>query len=346
LTFLRYLMYHQLQVTLILVSLAQSVHELTPPDVLTPIIRKLAQEFVHPGVGAEVIAAGINAIREVCRRQSWCMEEDLLSDLVEYRKSKDKGVTTAARGLLQLFREVNPGMLKRRERVSHHLVCASHADRVREKPRAWVTPRIRLQLMVIPDRLHLVSRVSRYVLPLDRETMLISSQLLDEHFAAMRKEANGGASDGSDVDMEDGDVDDEDGWGNNWEAESDDSDASSSGWQDVASDGEELDISDSDDEGEKQTRKERKTIRKRKERSVESGEDSDADEEKQTRKQRRTIQKSREKTGESDDDDTKSVVSMAPSVAPSAATTDVSQTTKKLSLLAQQKVCRGLQSGC
>jgi protein SDA1 len=95
------------------------VHELTPPDVLTPVIRKLAQEFVHPGVGSEVVAAGLNAIREVCRRQPWCMEEDLLSDLIDYRKSKDKGVVTASRGLLQLFREVNPGLLKKRERVCY-----------------------------------------------------------------------------------------------------------------------------------------------------------------------------------------------------------------------------------
>jgi hypothetical protein len=100
------------------VALAQSVHDLTPPDAVTPVIRKLAQEFVHPGVGSEVIAAGINAIREVCRRQPWSMEEDLLGDLVEYRKSRDKAVTAAARGLLQLYREVNPGVLKRRERVS------------------------------------------------------------------------------------------------------------------------------------------------------------------------------------------------------------------------------------
>ncbi|KAF8306246.1 actin cytoskeleton organization and cell cycle progression protein [Clavulina sp. PMI_390] len=113
---IRFLTYHQLRVTIILVSLAQSVHDLTPPDVLVPVINKLAKEFVHPGVGPEVIAAGINAIREVCRRQPWCMEEDLLSDLIEYRKSNDKGVVTAARGLLQLYREVNPELLKRRER--------------------------------------------------------------------------------------------------------------------------------------------------------------------------------------------------------------------------------------
>ncbi len=45
------------------------------------------------------------------------MDEDLLGDLVEYRKSKDKSVTTAARSVLQLFRQTIPTMLKRRERV-------------------------------------------------------------------------------------------------------------------------------------------------------------------------------------------------------------------------------------
>lgn len=119
---LKYLTYHQLRVPAILVALAQSVHDLTPPDALTPIVKKLAAEFVHPGVGSEVIAAGINAIREVCRRQPWAVEEDLLGDLVEYRKSRDKAVTAAARGLLQLYREVNPGMLKKRERVGTY-VC-------------------------------------------------------------------------------------------------------------------------------------------------------------------------------------------------------------------------------
>lgn len=114
----RYLTHHQIRVTIILVALAQSVHDLTPPDVLAPIIKKLAKEFVHPGVGSEVIAAGINAICEVCRRQPWCMDEDLLADLIEYRRSNDKGVVVATRGLLQLYRKVNPHILKRRERVS------------------------------------------------------------------------------------------------------------------------------------------------------------------------------------------------------------------------------------
>jgi protein SDA1 len=112
----RYLNPHQVHITLILVSLAQSVHSQTPPDALQPVLRKLSDAFVHPGVGPEVVAAGINSIRETCRRQPWAMEKELLADLVGYRKSKDKGVGAAARGLLQLYREVNPALLARSER--------------------------------------------------------------------------------------------------------------------------------------------------------------------------------------------------------------------------------------
>src|SRR5260221_6651539 len=133
-------------IPIILACLAQSVHSLTPPSVLVTPVRKLASEFVHPGVDAAVHAAGLNAIREVCRRQIWVMAEggdedfancivdtkepgdplptpgrremrDLLEDLVEYKKSKDKGVMVAARGLLGLYREEMPELLRRRERV-------------------------------------------------------------------------------------------------------------------------------------------------------------------------------------------------------------------------------------
>ncbi len=100
---LKYLTHHQLRAPAVLAVLAQSAHALTPPDALTPAIRKLAHEFVHPGVGPEVVAAGLNAIREICRRQPWAMEDDLLGDLIAYRKSRDKGVMVAARGLLQLY---------------------------------------------------------------------------------------------------------------------------------------------------------------------------------------------------------------------------------------------------
>ncbi|KAG1715652.1 hypothetical protein ID866_1494 [Astraeus odoratus] len=209
----KYLTYHQLRIPAILVALAQSVHDLTPPDALMPIVRKLAQEFVHPGVGSEVIAAGINSIREVCRRQPWAMEEDLLGDLVEYRKSRDKAVTAAARGLLQLYREVNPGMLKRRERGKEASMGLG---------------------------------AGRQPLPYGHSTGAAADieglTLLEDHLKRLREEEGGESGGGSENE------DDEAAW-DGWDVETDSgSDSESEGWIDVEADGGAIEVSDSEDE--------------------------------------------------------------------------------------------------
>ncbi|GLB35212.1 putative protein required for actin cytoskeleton organization and cell cycle progression [Lyophyllum shimeji] len=210
----KYLAHRQLRVPAILVALAQSVHDLTPPDAITPVVRKLAQEFVHPGVGSEVIAAGLNSIREVCRRQPWSMEEDLLGDLIDYRKSRDKAVTAAARGLLQLFREVNPAMLKRRERgkeASMDLASGSQPLPFGHNADAAV----------------------------DIEGLA----LLEDHLQKLRDEEGVVLADG----------DDDAAW-EGWDVESDSSDDDSDeGWHDVSDDGGDIEISDSEDEAEKAT---------------------------------------------------------------------------------------------
>ena len=114
--FLKYLTPRQPSVTSFLASLAQSTHNLVPPDTLEPLVQKIANSFVDEGAANEVAAAGLNAIREICVRQPLAMNETLLQDLVMYRKSKDKGVMMAARGLLSLYRDVGAGMLKKRDR--------------------------------------------------------------------------------------------------------------------------------------------------------------------------------------------------------------------------------------
>ena len=114
--FIKYLTPKQPSVTSFLASLAQSTHNLVPPDVLEPLIQKIANEFVSEAAASEVASAGLNAIREVCVRQPLAMNDTLLQDLVMYRKSKDKGVTMAARGLLSLYREVGAELLKKRDR--------------------------------------------------------------------------------------------------------------------------------------------------------------------------------------------------------------------------------------
>lgn len=114
--FLKYLTPRQPSVSSFLASLAQASHSLVPPDVLEPLIQKIANEFVSEAAAAEVASAGLNAIREICSRQPLAMNDALLQDLVMYKKSKDKGVTMAAKGLLGLYREVGVDMLKKRDR--------------------------------------------------------------------------------------------------------------------------------------------------------------------------------------------------------------------------------------
>jgi protein SDA1 len=114
--FLKYLTPRQPSVTSFLASLAQSTHNLVPPDVLEPLVQKIANEFVSEAAAGEVAASGLNGIREICVRQPLAMNETLLQDLVQYRKSKDKGVMMAAKGLLGLYRTVGAEMLKKRDR--------------------------------------------------------------------------------------------------------------------------------------------------------------------------------------------------------------------------------------
>ena len=114
--FIKYLTPRQPSVTSFLASLAQATHNFVPPDILEPLVQKIANEFVSEAAAAEVASAGLNAIREICVRQPLAMNDTLLQDLVMYRKSKDKGVMMAAKGLLGLYREVGPEMLKKRDR--------------------------------------------------------------------------------------------------------------------------------------------------------------------------------------------------------------------------------------
>ncbi|BFZ57904.1 Severe Depolymerization of Actin [Savitreella phatthalungensis] len=113
---LKWISPHQRDVTKVLAALAGATHEFIPPEVVTPAIKKVANEFCTAGVNPEVVCAGLNTIREISTRQPLAMDETLLSDLIEYKTSKDKGVNMAARGLIGLFREIAPEMLPRKER--------------------------------------------------------------------------------------------------------------------------------------------------------------------------------------------------------------------------------------
>ncbi|KAH8698879.1 SDA1 domain protein [Talaromyces proteolyticus] len=214
--FQKYLTPRQPSVTSFLASLAQATHNLVPPDVLEPLVQKIANEFVSEASAAEVASAGLNAIREICVRQPLAMDETLLQDLVLYRKSKDKGVMMAAKGLLGLYRDVGADMLKRRDRGKD----ASMALRSGE----------RKEIRFGEEALGEI------------EGLELLEKWKEEERKRKRAE-QGLPSDGDDDD--DVEEDEAAGWAN-WDVEDDDSD-DSGGWIDVESDAE-IELSDSDED--------------------------------------------------------------------------------------------------
>ncbi|GFY53345.1 protein SDA1 homolog, partial [Trichonephila inaurata madagascariensis] len=113
----KYIRPHQIDVTKILLCAAQATHEHVPPDTMALLIKEILNNFVSERNSPEGIAVGINAIREICARCPLAMDSDYLNDLAQYKKFKNKNVTEAAKSIINLFREINPKMLKRRFKI-------------------------------------------------------------------------------------------------------------------------------------------------------------------------------------------------------------------------------------
>lgn len=113
----RFLQPHQRDVTRILQFVAQSAHDLIPPDILESVLQTLVNNFVTERNSGEVMAVGINAIREICARCPLVMSRDLLQDLAQYKSYREKSVMMASRSLIHLFRDINPTLLHKRDKV-------------------------------------------------------------------------------------------------------------------------------------------------------------------------------------------------------------------------------------
>ncbi|XP_037492595.1 protein SDA1 homolog [Jatropha curcas] len=112
----KYVQPHQRDITNLLAAAVQSCHDMVPPDAVEPLFKQIVNQFVHDRSRTEAIAVGLNVIREICLRMPLLMTEDLLQDLVLYKKSHEKAVSVAARSLMTLFREVCPSLLVKKDR--------------------------------------------------------------------------------------------------------------------------------------------------------------------------------------------------------------------------------------
>ncbi|KAG5183588.1 SDA1-domain-containing protein [Tribonema minus] len=128
----RYIQSHQREVTHILAYLVQACHPLVPPDDILPIIKAIAHNMVTERCSGDVMAVGINSIKEIIRRVPATLSEDgmdaFAQDIAAYAKSRDKSVVIAARGFTNLVREVHPRLLRARDRGKHHDISAQPAQ--------------------------------------------------------------------------------------------------------------------------------------------------------------------------------------------------------------------------
>nr|XP_043629067.1 protein SDA1 homolog [Erigeron canadensis] len=112
----KYVQPHQRDVTNLLAAAVQACHDMVPPDAVEPLFKQIVNQFVHDRSRTESIAVGLNVVREICLRIPLLMTEDLLQDLVLYKKSHEKAVSSAARSLISLFREICPSLLIKKDR--------------------------------------------------------------------------------------------------------------------------------------------------------------------------------------------------------------------------------------
>ncbi|ELT88157.1 hypothetical protein CAPTEDRAFT_6413 [Capitella teleta] len=112
----RFLQPHQRDVTKILLFSAQSSHDLVPPDILQSVVRTIADNFITERNSSEVMAVGLNAVREICARCPLAMTEDLLRDFALYKSSKQKSVVMASRSLIHLYRDKHLELLHKKDR--------------------------------------------------------------------------------------------------------------------------------------------------------------------------------------------------------------------------------------
>ncbi|KAK1319518.1 hypothetical protein QJS10_CPB04g00030 [Acorus calamus] len=112
----KYVQPHQRDITNLLAAAVQACHDMVPPDAVEPLFKQIVNQFVHDRSRTEAIAVGLNVVREICLRIPLLMNEDLLQDLVLYKKSHEKAISTAARSLITLFRELCPSMLVKKDR--------------------------------------------------------------------------------------------------------------------------------------------------------------------------------------------------------------------------------------
>lgn len=112
----KYCFPHQREIGKILAFLAEACHDLVPIEELKPILKHIIDNFVNDRCTDEKICMGINVVREMCIKNNLIMDDFQLNYLAEYIEYKNRNVSSAAKSIINLFREINPTLLQKKYR--------------------------------------------------------------------------------------------------------------------------------------------------------------------------------------------------------------------------------------
>lgn len=113
---IRYMYPHQKEISRILAFIAESCHEMVPPDDLEPMLKHLIDQFITERCHEEKITMGLHTIRAVCEKVPYAINEFSLNYCCSFNRYKEKNVAAAARSLINYYRDVNPDILEKKYR--------------------------------------------------------------------------------------------------------------------------------------------------------------------------------------------------------------------------------------
>eukprot|EP00768_Dysnectes_brevis_P001490 gnl/Dysnectes_brevis/1389_a1565_1679.p1 GENE.gnl/Dysnectes_brevis/1389_a1565_1679~~gnl/Dysnectes_brevis/1389_a1565_1679.p1 ORF type:complete len:756 (-),score=263.39 gnl/Dysnectes_brevis/1389_a1565_1679:159-2426(-) len=115
----RYVAPKQEEVTRVLEALVTSCHRSVPEETLLPIVRKLIDDFVNDVATPDAITVGLTVIREISERAPHVVASDptILEEVVRFKYHKGhKGISAAAKSVINLYRRLAPELLPKKER--------------------------------------------------------------------------------------------------------------------------------------------------------------------------------------------------------------------------------------
>lgn len=92
----------------------ESCHDLVTPEAIKPVTERIINNFVTEYCQNQNIVVGLNAIREILARQPLALDEGQIEYLCEFRTTRNKSVASAARSMINFFRDVCPQLLPKK----------------------------------------------------------------------------------------------------------------------------------------------------------------------------------------------------------------------------------------